>query len=527
VLNRRSGIVRPSGANTSYSYDGAGRLAGLTQTGVPASTGAAQTFGYNPAGQTTSASQSNSLFQWSGHPITTRNATHDGLNRDAAVVAAAGYDANGNLTFDGTRTFTYDVENRLRTVTGPGVELTLQYDPLGRLRNVQSDGQNLTSLTYDGGRIFGDTTGFYLYGPGVDEPLGTWKPGGPGSPVTYLHADRQGSIVGTSDGTGAITPLTYGPYGEPQTWSGSRIRYTGQLVIPEAQLYYYKARMYDPVMGRFLQTDPIGYGDGPNIYAYVGGDPVNFSDPTGNGRFWDWFLGLFGSSAPGENPGGCPNDGFGCGGSFTASLGACVEGGDAAACWGWGSPPPNSPPPLVYEATTTRVASGNGADAFASGILGGLAPTICSIIPDARTTTLTGGIGGIGSVYGATTVLVNYNTGQTSVYGTGGVQFGWNGGVSWSVGGGAVYGMEGDSNSYSGPFRGGNASVPPIPVGANVQTGGGVTEYGVHAGGNLTPAFPSGGATKSITSAPVDVGTVITPASIPDLVITGAKNLAC
>jgi RHS repeat-associated protein len=105
----------------------------------------------------------------------------------------------------------------------------------------------------------------------------------------YLHADRQGSIVGTSDGTGAITPLTYGPYGEPQTWSGSRIRYTGQLVIPEAQLYYYKARMYDPMMGRFLQTDPIGYDDGPNMYAYVGGDPVNRTDPTGNQGIVNWF----------------------------------------------------------------------------------------------------------------------------------------------------------------------------------------------------------------------------------------------
>jgi RHS repeat-associated protein len=69
--------------------------------------------------------------------------------------------------------------------------------------------------------------------------------------------------------------------GEPSRITGSRFRYTGQITLPGVGLNYYKARMYAPLLGRFLQTDPIGTAGGMNIYGYVGGDPVNGTDPWG------------------------------------------------------------------------------------------------------------------------------------------------------------------------------------------------------------------------------------------------------
>ena len=290
-MGRRLSVTRGNGVATGLVFDDVSRLTDLNHNLTGTADDLSLDFAYNPAGMITSRTAGNdngsynSNYSWADHYNLTITDVLNGLNQiDDHGVASLAYDARGNLTSDGTSTYTYDDANRLLTATGGA---TFDYDALGRLFQTAKTGSTTLEFLYDGANLIAEynTSGTiitrYVHGPGADEPIVEYDGSGTGS-KTWLIADERGSIVAGTNSTGSSTYInSYDEYGQPSTGNSGRFQYTGQAYIEEADVYYYKARFYDPELGRFLQSDPIGYGAGMNMYGYVSGDPVNYKDPTG------------------------------------------------------------------------------------------------------------------------------------------------------------------------------------------------------------------------------------------------------
>jgi RHS repeat-associated protein len=197
---------------------------------------------------------------------------------------------------DGLDTYTYDSENRLRSAAVGGstiVSITYDYDPLGRRVSKTVSG-TLTAYLLDGDEEVAElsSTGTvlhrYITGPSVDDRIARVDGSAITSPTKFFyHVNHQGSVIDMTDSTGNIQQqLAYDEYGNltsqsPASPTGEAFRFTGRRFDVETGLYYYRARYYAPQIGRFLQTDPIGYKDDFNMYSYTGDDPTSRTDPSG------------------------------------------------------------------------------------------------------------------------------------------------------------------------------------------------------------------------------------------------------
>ena len=196
--------------------------------------------------------------------------------------ATFAYDANGNLTAHGTRSYQWDVEQRLVRVLENGTEVAaFTYDGAGR-RSVASIAGVTKSYIYDREDIVEERTGGsvlrHVHGRGIDEPLASVSAGS----VTYYLADHLGSVVQTTDASGGIT-LTrrYDAYGKLLEGAGiGGYAFTGREWDAGIDLYFYRSRFYEPTTSTFLSRDPVQHA-GSNPYSYVEARPVTFIDPAG------------------------------------------------------------------------------------------------------------------------------------------------------------------------------------------------------------------------------------------------------
>ena len=203
------------------------------------------------------------------------------------------YDANGNMTGDGTRTIEWDAQNRLlRVCTGTCGAGT---DPANMLARFVYDGQGrryqkiagavTRTYVWDGQQLAEERSAAgtirYFEGPGIDQWLGRQETD---ASATYFVGNHLGSVTQQTNSSGTVTlARTYDPWGNLDSTSTvtSGPAFTGRDWDSEIQAHYYRARYYDSKLGRFISEDPIGLGDGPNRYAYVHSNPVGRLDPHG------------------------------------------------------------------------------------------------------------------------------------------------------------------------------------------------------------------------------------------------------
>jgi RHS repeat-associated protein len=260
--------------NVSYSYDNDSRVTGITYK-FNANTLGDLSHTYDSLGRRT---QVNGSFAQTGLPGAITSATYDAANELTNWNGTSiSYDLNGNMLSDGTNAFTWNARNQVATLNS----VSLQYDGFGRrTKNLQN-----TSFLFDGANavqeLSGSTALANLLNGGIDEVFTRADSTGVFTPLKDAH----GSTIALVDGSGNLaTTYGYDPFGNT-TVSGAASANASQYTGRENEgngLYFYRARYYSPLLGRFISEDPLGFAGDQNFYRYAGNAPVNFLDPFGN-----------------------------------------------------------------------------------------------------------------------------------------------------------------------------------------------------------------------------------------------------
>ena len=278
VLGRRTQLQRSNGVTTTYTYDPASRLLGITHA-KGTTTLEQLTQGFDPADNKNQVTQ---LIQNATALPPAVTAAYNAVNVQIQFNSETlGYDPNGNLTTDGTKTYVWDARDRLVGVSG-GTSATFSYDALDR-RIAKTINGATSTFQYDGADLVteaGASNASYLSTLNIDEPLVRQTSTG----NEFYLANDLGSTVALSNDAGAVTTYyTYSPFGTTTVTGPSTnpFQFTGRENDGNG-LYYYRARYYSPSHSRFLSEDPLEFDAGDaNLCAHVFNNPTNFVDPTG------------------------------------------------------------------------------------------------------------------------------------------------------------------------------------------------------------------------------------------------------
>ena len=280
AAGRRTSLTLPNGVVTQYTYDNASRRTGISYQNNSTTLGDL-TYVYNATGRRTNVSGS---YARTSLPQAFASSTHNARNQLTQRGAQSfTYDANGNLLSDGVTTYTWNARDQL-TATSGSSSASFQYDAFGR-RTAKTVGGSSVSYLYDGLNVVqelsGATPSANVLTGAVDEVFSRTDST---ASFCFLSAGLR-SIIGLTDSNGVQqTQYTYEPFGAT-TLTGAANTNSFQHTGRENDLtglYYYRARYYSPLLQRFISEDPIGFSSGDtNLYAYVGNDPINLSDPSG------------------------------------------------------------------------------------------------------------------------------------------------------------------------------------------------------------------------------------------------------